>query len=356
VPVHRTLRRLYVHYTTICIQHMNHTPLPRVVRKSLSTSSFPLIIALTKNLRSCLCDITEKNLFSGERNFLCWSPQQFSSIHQNLVFWLDHSYSMKRLVVVGDSDIAYWPKELLPSAPSSDDAGKCGIGAETEWGQPLVSGHSGAALAGVLPHLRRVLTTESWCDGTGARTSRTSPSDNDTLIVVACAGENDIGDGLSLGKSVEALREFADAIFLETKHHCGDNDNVFLIFLGPKFEPWLEDDPSYKKKYTAMARAFRRCLEEYDDSTNTIKGHSTTASNNGDKNNENENDGQIHFIDCLTMFCGETANVPGARLGGRAKADPRFFASDQLHLSKEGYAIWKEVVETRIRRCLASSK
>jgi lysophospholipase L1-like esterase len=264
---------------------------------------------------------------------------------------------MKRLVVVGDSDIAYWPKELLPSASSCDDAGKGGIVAKTtEWDQPpLVSGHSGATLAGVLPHLRMVLAessmADSSCGGEHKGTSRRLPSDEttntNTLIVVACAGENDIGEGLSLGHSVEALREFADTIFHEHNDQCGDNDNVFLIFLGPKFEPWLEHDPSEKKKYTAMARAFRRCLEEYqyDDSTNT----STNIS-------ENKKDGRIHFIDCLTIFCGETANVPGARLGGRAKADPRFFASDQLHLSKEGYAIWKEVVETRIRLCLASSR
>jgi len=258
---------------------------------------------------------------------------------------------MKRLVVVGDSDIANWPKELIP-------AGEGGIGTETEWDQPIVSGHSGATLSEVLPHLRRVLA-ESRSKGMGKSSGKpaitTRAPENDTLVVVACAGENDIGEGLSLGKSIEALREFADAVFLE--HHSGGN--LFLLFLGPKFEPWLEHDPSYKKKYEAMARAFQRCLEEYeattsfgkDDSTNISKGRSATT-NYGD----NSNSGRIHFIDCLTMFCGETANVPGARLGGRARADPRFFASDQLHLGNEGYAIWKEVVETKIRECLAPSK
>jgi len=257
---------------------------------------------------------------------------------------------MKRLVVVGDSDIAKWPEDLIP-------AGEGGIGTETEWDQPIVSGHSGATLAEVLPHLRRVLAesrTKGMGESGGKTTTSTSTLDTDTVVVVACAGENDIGEGLSLGKSVEALREFANAVFLE--HHSGSN--LFLLFLGPKFEPWLEHDPSYKKKYEAMARAFRRCLEEYeattsfckDDSTNTSKCRSATTNSGG-----NSNGGRIHFIDCLTMFCGETANVPGARLGGRARADPRFFASDQLHLGNEGYAIWKEVVETKIRGCIAPS-
>jgi lysophospholipase L1-like esterase len=131
--------------------------------------------------------------------------------------------------------------------------------------------------------------------------------------------------------------------------------------LGPKFEPWLDQDPSYKKKYAAMARAFRRGLEEYDTTTSFCNGNSAKRndkhSDTGDRGGSNfDTHDRILFIDCLTMFCGETANLPGARLGGRARADPRFFASDQLHLSREGYEIWKEAVETGIERLLAPSK
>ena len=262
---------------------------------------------------------------------------------------------MKRLVVVGDSDIAFWPKEFLPS-PTDD-----------EWQQPVVSGDSGATLSEVLPHLRSVLarTTRSNDDDDikssgnhgGGRATATTP---DMLVVIACAGENDIGEGLSLERSVEALREFLDVVF-RLDDSCNSNsgsdrrkkgdDDRFLIFLGPKFEPWLEHDPSYKKKYGAMTRAFQRCLQEYG---------AENCDTNNDEDNETKNSSatndRIHFIDCLTMFCGETATLPGARLGGRAKADPRFFASDQLHLSKEGYEIWKDVVETKIRQCVSSSK
>mmetsp|Transcript_13769 Transcript_13769/g.32156 ORF Transcript_13769/g.32156 Transcript_13769/m.32156 type:complete len:265 (-) Transcript_13769:472-1266(-) len=263
---------------------------------------------------------------------------------------------MKRLLVVGDSDIAYWPKELLPSP--SDNAV---VSVEKEWNQPLVSGHSGATLSGVVPHLKSVLAESltnsvgNGCAENNERTGTSSGEKDDVLVVVACAGENDIGEGLSLEKSVKALQDFADAIFLDDK--CGDDR--FLVFLGPKFEPWLEDDPSYKKKYEAMTRAFRRCLEEYETKTiidndsyiKTSKGNPSTISSN----DSNSGGGRIHFIDCLTMFCGETANVPGARLGGRAKADPLYFRSDKLHLSKKGYEVWKEVVETTIRGFLPSS-
>lgn len=271
---------------------------------------------------------------------------------------------MKRLVVVGDSDIAYWPKNLLPSP--KDYAGRDEIGIGTEWDQPLVSGHSGATLAEVLPHLRKVLAesttsssrTNEICGSVGGNTKKSRTQPENTLVVVACAGENDIGEGISLGKSVESLKELADAVFLENHHW----ESRFLVFLGPKLEPWLEHDPSYKKKYDAMARAFKRCLEEYETTaaanSSNDEEDSVTKSRSGRGDNKTKTcskSDRIHFIDCLTMFCGETANVPGARLGGRARADPRFFASDQLHLSKDGYGVWKDVTETRIRMCLSSS-
>ena len=240
---------------------------------------------------------------------------------------------MKRLVLVGDSDIAFWPKDLLPSPGNAAGTGETGF-AGNEWDQPLVSGHSGATLDGVLPHLRKVLHDYRSSDGGvhkgrgKTKPTRTSQLETNTLFVVACAGENDIGEGLSLEKSTRSLSEFVDVIVEECD--C----KVVLIFLGPKFEPWLEDDPSYKKKYAAMGRTFGRCLNEHQSS----------------------NKMSIYFIDCLTMFCGETANLPGARLGGRARADLRYFVSDGLHLSREGYTVWNEVVENTIQRYLTSSK
>jgi lysophospholipase L1-like esterase len=52
------------------------------------------------------------------------------------------------------------------------------------------------------------------------------------------------------------------------------------------------------------------------------------------------------------MFCGESGNVPGAALGGKAKAEPHYFDSDRLHLSYEGYQVWKGVVENHLSKII----
>ena len=201
------------------------------------------------------------------------------------------------LAFVGDSDIHYWPSKVLPTLDGVVPVA-------------VVSGHSGASLSETLPHLRKVLKKH----GSSQR-----------LIIVACAGENDVYD-ISLDSSLIAMRQFLDAIFSNekepSKHH-------HLIFLGPKFEPWLEDDSSYRKSYIKMSRAFSQCCEKHD------------------------NADQIQFIDCLTMFCGDTATIPGAVLGGRAKADSKYFAADKLHLSIHGYKVWQQVVQERIKEIIS---
>ena len=57
----------------------------------------------------------------------------------------------------------------------------------------------------------------------------------------------------------------------------------------------------------------------------------------------------MHYLDCLTLFCGATAHLPGALLGGKAQADPTYFDCDQLHLSEAGYQLWKDYVEEAIQ-------
>jgi lysophospholipase L1-like esterase len=202
-----------------------------------------------------------------------------------------------RLVLLGDSDIDYWPDELFPTINNS-----------LQKLSPIVRGHSGATLRDVLPHLQRVL------DEHGSQ----------PLLIVACAGENDIGEGISLDNSIRSLEKLLKRVFESSKHHR-------LIFLGPKFEPWLENSMDCKKNYSKMSRSFNRCLQ---------------------KNPQSE---RLHYIDCLTMFCGETASVPGAVLGGRARAEYKYFQSDLLHLSNHGYKIWKDVVEKKIREFFSTT-
>ena len=144
---------------------------------------------------------------------------------------------------------------------------------------------------------------------------------NEESLFVICAGENDIGEGLSLDNSVGALEKLLEMILASSEKHR-------VIFLGPKFEPWQENDIMAKKKYSKMSRSFQQCLSRQFDS-------------NG-----------MHYIHCLAMFCGGSATIPGAILGGRANAECKYFQSDLLHLSTHGYKIWKDVVEQKIKEIL----
>jgi lysophospholipase L1-like esterase len=323
----------------------------------------------------------------------------------------------QRIILVGDSDIAYWPKKILPSViiPTIDDCDDEVLFLENKNGNNnkhkhqktnqnqkqitqsnnisvTVSGHSGATLAGILPHLRSILSdcmssndndNDNDNDANATKSSTINQSRDcgeTTTIIVACAGENDIGQGLSLERSIEKLREFLDLIFLDdhddgnnnnnnnnknndinsNKSNKNDDENRFLIFLGPKFEPWQDnhhDNISYKKKYNSMTRAFQRCLQEYNNKNDNGNDDDDDDDDDDDKNN-NSNDfsRRIHYIDCLTMFCDkETINIPGARFCGRAKAEPYYFSLDQLHLSDNGYMVWKDIIETKILQCLTLS-
>ena len=364
---------------------------------------------------------------------------------------------MKRLVVIGDSDIAYWPKDLLPSIiaiPIIDrgnilrDSGyhDCAAAAtknttvndndntnDNDWDDIITRGHSGATLSQILPHLQQVLaglSSSSSRNGSNRNVnvnnknnankntkkkmrrklekqqnnSNNSNNDNNNtddnnnnnlLVIVACAGENDIGDGIPLEESVEAFRKFVDTILHYHRHddeeddNCGHHDcnsndmynnkknntnnTVCLIFFGPKFEPWQdieEGNSTYsvnysKKQYSALSRSFQRCLVEVNNDNNNNNDRNKNNSNNNDDkyqkytttSRRTTSNGTVttnyhsYYINCLTMFCtATTACVPGAILCGRAQADPNLFKHDQLHLNDHGYTIWKDVVETILKQ------
>jgi lysophospholipase L1-like esterase len=198
------------------------------------------------------------------------------------------------VALVGDSDIAHWPDTFLPSIEEATIS---------------IKGYNGATLDQIVKHAEASVLE----NGAGL------------LFLVACAGENDIGEGISLAKSERAFERL-----LEITFNRPAPENIQLIFLGPKFEPWLQDDPDARKKYIRMSLAFARCCTD----------HLMSQS--------------ISFIDCLTMFCGESGQQPGAVLGGKAVAEQRYFQSDQLHLGNDGYQIWKEVVEDCIQQVITS--
>ena len=207
-----------------------------------------------------------------------------------------------QIVLVGDSDISQWPEALFPTVADSEVS---------------VSGHSGATLEQCLPFVgdtvRQVYQKES----------KQSPK---RIVVVFLAGENDIMNGIPLLKSEESLKVLLGTISELEQSYA---DCTFtLIVLGPKFEPWLADDLGSRKSYGNMSRAFYRCCKEYNDATTS--GAAVT------------------FVDCLTLFCGESTNLPGAVLGGKANPEKKYFDDDKMHLSDEGYLRLKKVVENQI--------
>jgi lysophospholipase L1-like esterase len=205
-----------------------------------------------------------------------------------------------RFVLLGDSDISRWSPELYPRSDNNDKV--------TNLGQ------SGAVLSELLLQLKKWRLEE-----------QESPPDY-INIFIACAGENDISSGRSVDSILQTFRSFLDELFQNSQQQQNET-KIHLIFLGPKFEPWLSADMSSRKQYTKLSNAFER----------TIRKHPGFATN------------RMVFIDCLTMFCtSETSSVPGAVHGGRAMPDETYFDEDGLHLSEAGYLVWKQIVEEQL--------
>lgn len=189
------------------------------------------------------------------------------------------------LLLIGDSDIARWPPHLYP-------AGR---------GTPIVSGHIGATLDEVINRLETCFETlpthEQYC-------------------VVFCAGENDLGEQ----KPRESIAEDCQRLLTLLYDHTTLRNPPRLLFLGPKLEPWLIEDRASRTAYIRLSSALQRTIEPYQP--------------------------LALYMDCLTMFCGESGQQPGALLGGKARAELKYFDGDGLHLSEAGYMKWKEVVES----------
>ncbi|KAL7524612.1 hypothetical protein ACHAXR_000646 [Thalassiosira sp. AJA248-18] len=217
------------------------------------------------------------------------------------------------IILFGDSDISRWPPHLYPSGSASGSS---------------VSnyGKSGAVLSDLSPQI------EEWKNNTmmeGERNyANTSNNRTPKHLYICCAGENDVGSGHSLDQILDTFRAMLDKLFSDDEQMPlvnDDNGSKILIFLGPKFEPWLAQDFSSRKQYTKLNNAFQRAIRKH------------RASN------------QIFYIDCLTLFCTtDTANVPGAVYGGKATPDSKYFNADGLHLNEMGYGVWKKIVEEKI--------
>ena len=209
--------------------------------------------------------------------------------------------------LVGDSDIDRWPPYLVPGQ------GWTGM-------THTVCGKSGATLQQVVPLVeQRVQEVKATSDAGIAVT-----------FFVVCAGEKDLSSGGDLVESEQALKDLIQAVF------SGNTDSHrYLIFLGPKFEPWLQHDKSARRQYIRMSERFKQVCTHDSSLSLYVQQHTT-------------------YIDCLTMFCGASGHLPGALWGGKAIAESLYFHSDQLHLSDQGYEIWKLVIEDCVTRILTN--
>ena len=182
-----------------------------------------------------------------------------------------------KIAFLGDSDVARWPKSEYPSS--------CTV--------VNVSGQSGATLSQIrVPH--DLLQSD---------------------VVVVCVGENDIGTDIPLWHSEQALRKLIQQLLVIRRR---------IVFLGPKFEPWLQDDPEMRKKYWQMHVSFQRIL--------TTEAPFAT---------------RVHYVDCLLLFCTDDSSIEKGAVY-KATPDFRYFDADQLHLSRAGYRVWKELLQHQL--------
>jgi lysophospholipase L1-like esterase len=214
-----------------------------------------------------------------------------------------HRATTIMIVLVGDSDIARWPQDLWPSTSST---------ITTDDGNLIVSGHNGLTLPDLIPHMEQICLQRTLL-----------LTDDKIITMIICCGENDIGNSIPLWQTRISCERMLDIVF-------PPHDDVelcqqrFVVFLGPKIEPWLQDDSETRKQHIQLSATLQQCC----------LNHKYTH--------------QIYFVDCLLMFCySETIHQPGALHHG-GKPDPKFFDSDQLHLSIQGYRVWQDIVNRYI--------
>ena len=132
-----------------------------------------------------------------------------------------------------------------------------------------------------------------------------------------CAGENDLSEHHSPD---EIVQDFSRLVSL-LEEHSATTPVRTVLFLGPKFEPWqdLSGGAWSKFAYQALSKKLQAYCQEHK--------HETF---------------RLLYVDCLTMFC-HARGESDKHLHHR-KADAKYFAEDQLHLSREGYQKWQRVM------------
>jgi lysophospholipase L1-like esterase len=212
-----------------------------------------------------------------------------------------------RVILIGDSDMARWPQDLYPTT-----------------GTVLNLGRNGATLATT----RQLLAQPNFLPEATIQHKQEQAAA--TLFFVVCVGENDLGSGVLSSLELSLLEKEMDEllrILLSSSPSPAagphEKQRVSVLFLGPKLEPWLTNDMDARQAYWRLSQLQEQTCRQYVN---------------------------VRFVDCVTMFCtADTAHAAGARLAGRAIPDPQYFdATDRLHLSRDGYAVWQRLVDEAI--------
>jgi lysophospholipase L1-like esterase len=206
------------------------------------------------------------------------------------------------VILIGDSDIFRWPNDLYPTGTTTN-LGRNGATLADTRRLLLLQQPSFQSLQRE-PHIAVAASSSS------SDTQRTTT----TTIFVICVGENDLGCGISLESSAQEMESLLHDVSLWRDN---EHRSPVVIFLGPKLEPWLTNDKAARKLYGQLSQMQERSCAK----------HAT-----------------VHFVDCLTLFCTNDSR----NYTGRARPDGRFFAADELHLSREGYMVWQQLVNRTI--------
>ncbi len=245
------------------------------------------------------------------------------------------------LIFIGDSDIARWPKSQMPSISTHPALQHHNF-------KQVIFNHSqnGALLANVPSQVHRALKEVK------KQVHLLVPHH----FFIACAGENDLSHGFSVDTVMTSFHNLLETIFTTNNDDINTN-NLHILFFGPKFEPWLNDDYEARESYDQLSERMTIHSLKYSYSSNVLMNdgdHGDCSCSHSPVETSAPKIKNVTFIDSLTLFCGETADDMGSvQYSTRhAQARSNFFDKDGLHLSDEGYALWKEELELLLSQIL----
>lgn len=251
------------------------------------------------------------------------------------------------LAFIGDSDIYRWPRKLFPSMKTEVSEGESKTTYISRYAED-------GALLRDLPRQIQNVYNDLISLATQPKQQQQQETVFDSLTFIACAGENDISSGTAAAEMMLLMDYFEDII---SSIFCPLQKSIKLskrklIFLGPKLEPWLEDDVDARMDYFKLSMKFSQKVQKWEkDQTLQNNGKRINNAKGDDDNNQHTQQKErlkeeLHYIDCLKMFCGETSSYSVTSTTKKALPQKVYFDStDGLHLSNKGYKIWKERIE-----------